>query len=128
MTPTDAKHPNERPRHWHPTGELQFFLTGDGLLLDADGNETPISKGGSVFSRPGPGGAHGFRNTGTEPLQILSVYPSAGGAPSELSSVDPVAVAALDLERASRAAGRTMSDRSDRMFKMGPPSRSSCHS
>jgi len=46
MTPTDAKHPNERPRHWHPTGELQLFLTGDGLLLDADGNETPVSKAG----------------------------------------------------------------------------------
>jgi oxalate decarboxylase/phosphoglucose isomerase-like protein (cupin superfamily) len=89
----------ELPRHWHPIGELQFFLSGEGLLLDADGNETPISQGGSVFSPPGPGGAHGFRNTGTEPLQILFVYPSAGGAPPELYWVDPDVAAALDPER-----------------------------
>ena len=80
----------ELPLHWHPIGELQFFLAGEGLLLDADGAETPISKGGSVFSPPGPGGAHGFRNTGHEPLQILFVYPSAGGIPPELYWVTPV--------------------------------------
>ena len=78
----------EIPRHWHPIGELQYFLAGEGLLLDADGGETPIIQGGSVFSPPGPGGAHGFRNTGTVPLQILFVYPSAGGAPPELIWVD----------------------------------------
>jgi hypothetical protein len=27
----------ELPLHWHPIGELQYFLTGQGLLLDADG-------------------------------------------------------------------------------------------
>ena len=87
---------SELPLHWHPIGELQFFLDGEGLLLDADGNETPIVKGGSVFSPPGPGGAHGFRNTGSEPLRILFVYPSAGGAPPELYWVDPEITAALD--------------------------------
>jgi oxalate decarboxylase/phosphoglucose isomerase-like protein (cupin superfamily) len=86
----------ELPLHWHPIGELQFFLAGEGLLLDADGNETPIAKGGSVFSPRGPGGAHGFRNTGLEPLQILFVYPSAGGAPPELYWVDPAVAAALN--------------------------------
>ena len=86
----------ELPLHWHPIGELQFFLDGEGLLLDADGNETPIAKGGSVFSPPGPGGAHGFRNTGSEPLQILFVYPSAGGVPPALHWVDPAVAAALD--------------------------------
>ena len=74
----------ELPLHWHPIGELQYFLAGEGLLLDADGGETPIAQGGSVFSPPGPGGAHGFRNTGRVPLQILFVYPSAGGAAPEL--------------------------------------------
>jgi oxalate decarboxylase/phosphoglucose isomerase-like protein (cupin superfamily) len=79
----------EIPLHWHPIGELQYFLAGEGLLLDADGGETPIAKGGSVFSPPGPSGAHGFRNTGREPLEILFVYPSAGGSPPELIWVDP---------------------------------------
>jgi oxalate decarboxylase/phosphoglucose isomerase-like protein (cupin superfamily) len=78
----------ELPLHWHAIGELQFVLAGEGVLLDADGNETPIATGGSVFSPPGPGGAHGFRNTGLEPLQVLFVYPSAGGAPPELHWVD----------------------------------------
>src|SRR5262245_4228019 len=36
--------------HWHPIGERQFFLFGDGPLLDADGNEAPIVKGGSARS------------------------------------------------------------------------------
>jgi oxalate decarboxylase/phosphoglucose isomerase-like protein (cupin superfamily) len=79
----------ELPLHWHPIGELQYFLAGEGLLLDADGGETPIRQGGSVFSPPGPGGAHGFRNTGAEPLQILFVYPSPGGAPPALHWVNP---------------------------------------
>src|SRR5262245_2472690 len=34
----------ELPLHWHPIGELQFFLAGGGLLLDADGNEMPIAR------------------------------------------------------------------------------------
>jgi oxalate decarboxylase/phosphoglucose isomerase-like protein (cupin superfamily) len=85
----------ELPLHWHPIGELQFFLSGEGLLLDADGNETPIVQGGSVFSPPGPGGAHGFRNTGSAPLRILFVYPSAGGAAPELTWVNPEVAAAL---------------------------------
>jgi quercetin dioxygenase-like cupin family protein len=84
----------ELPLHWHPIGELQFVLAGEGVLLEADGNETPIAKGGSVFRRSGPGGAHGFRNTGSEPLQVLFVYPSAGGAPPQLHWVD--VAAALD--------------------------------
>jgi oxalate decarboxylase/phosphoglucose isomerase-like protein (cupin superfamily) len=84
----------EIPLHWHSTGELQFFLAGEGLLLDADRNETPIGTGGSVFSPSGPGGAHGFRNTGSEPLQILFIYPSAGGAQPELHWVDPDIAAA----------------------------------
>jgi quercetin dioxygenase-like cupin family protein len=86
----------ELPLHWHPIGELQFLLAGEGVLLEADGNETPIAKGGSVFSPSGPGGAHGFRNTGSEPLEVLFIYPSAGGAPPELHWVDPHVTAALD--------------------------------
>jgi oxalate decarboxylase/phosphoglucose isomerase-like protein (cupin superfamily) len=92
----------ELPLHWHPIGELQFLLAGEGVLLDADGNETPIARGGSVFSPPGPGGAHGFRNTGSEPLQVLFVYPSAGGAQPELHWVDPDVAAALNRARSGQ--------------------------
>jgi len=86
----------ELPLHWHLIGELQVVLAGEGVLLDSDGNQTPIAAGGSVFSPPGPGGAHGFRNTGSEPLKILFVYPSAGGTLPELHWVDPDAVATLN--------------------------------
>jgi oxalate decarboxylase/phosphoglucose isomerase-like protein (cupin superfamily) len=88
--------------HWHPIGELQFLLAGEGLLLDADGNETPIATGGSVYSPSGPGGAHGFRNTGSRPLTILFVYPSAGGAQPELHWVDSNGAAAFDPTRSGQ--------------------------
>jgi uncharacterized cupin superfamily protein len=67
------------PLHYHPVLELQYVLAGHGLALDADGGETPIAPGGSVISPAGPAGAHGFRNTGSLPLQLLCVYPSPGG-------------------------------------------------
>jgi hypothetical protein len=53
----------------------------------------------SVFSPSGPSGAHGFRNTGAEPLQILFVYPSANSAQPELHWVYPDVAAALDSVR-----------------------------
>jgi quercetin dioxygenase-like cupin family protein len=68
------------PLHYHPMLEFQYVIAGHGLALDADGGETPIAPGGSVISPAGPAGAHGFRNTGSLPLQLLCVYPSPGGA------------------------------------------------
>jgi mannose-6-phosphate isomerase-like protein (cupin superfamily) len=68
------------PLHHHPVMELQFVLAGHGLALDADGGETPIAPGGVVISPAGPAGAHGFRNMGSLPLQLLCVYPAPGGA------------------------------------------------
>jgi mannose-6-phosphate isomerase-like protein (cupin superfamily) len=67
------------PLHYHPVMELQYVLSGHGLALDADGGETPIGPGGTVLSPAGPAGAHGFRNTGSLPLQLLCVYPAPGG-------------------------------------------------
>jgi uncharacterized cupin superfamily protein len=68
------------PLHVHSMMELQFVVAGTGLALDADGGETAIAPGGTVLSPAGPGGAHGFRNTGPLPLTLLCVYPSPGGA------------------------------------------------
>ena len=42
--------------------------------------QTPIAPGGVVISPAGPAGAHGFRNTGSLPLQLLCIYPAPGGA------------------------------------------------
>lgn len=67
------------PLHYHPVMELQYVLSGHGLALDADGGETAIGPGGAVLSPAGLSGAHGFRNTGSLPLQLLCVYPSPDG-------------------------------------------------
>jgi oxalate decarboxylase/phosphoglucose isomerase-like protein (cupin superfamily) len=75
-------------RHWHPIGEWQFVLEGEGLFIDAAGAEAEIVPMSSVFSPPGPSGAHGFRNTGPLPLKILFVYPSPGGERPDLTQVD----------------------------------------
>jgi mannose-6-phosphate isomerase-like protein (cupin superfamily) len=71
----------EIPLHVLPVFELQVVLAGHGVALDADGREIPIAPGGSVLSPAGRAGAHGFRNTGSLPLQLLCVYPSPGGRP-----------------------------------------------
>jgi quercetin dioxygenase-like cupin family protein len=77
------------PLHFHPVLELQFVIAGHGLALDADGGETPIAPGGTVISPAGPAGAHGFRNTGSLPLQLLCVYPAPGGLAPGRSAFPP---------------------------------------
>jgi len=68
------------PVHWHSVGELQFILSGTGVFVDRNGVESPVGPHSVVFSPAGPGGAHGFKNTGLIPLLILFVYPAPGGA------------------------------------------------
>lgn len=69
----------ELPRHHHPVFELQYVVAGSGTAIDADGTEVVIGPGGVLACPAGPSGAHGFRNTGTMPLQMLCVYASAVG-------------------------------------------------
>lgn len=86
-TPTDALlaginelAPGARiPLHFHDREELQFILTGHGVALDSRGQEHPLEPGSAVYCAAGPESAHGFINTGTEPLAILFAYPSPGG-------------------------------------------------
>lgn len=68
------------PMHLHSMMEFQFVVSGTGLALNADGEEIPISPGGTVVSPARAAGAHGFRNTGPLPLTLLCIYPSPGGA------------------------------------------------
>jgi oxalate decarboxylase/phosphoglucose isomerase-like protein (cupin superfamily) len=84
------------PLHWHPCGELQFILTGHGLFIDAEGATRSVSPHDSVFSPPGPDGAHGFTNTGPLPLAILCVYPSVGGQAPSIIFVDGPGAAGRD--------------------------------
>jgi quercetin dioxygenase-like cupin family protein len=77
------------PLHYHPVMELQYVLAGHGLALDAGGTETPISPGGVVISPAGPAGAHGFRNAGSLPLQLLCIYPAPGGAAPGRAPFEP---------------------------------------
>ena len=76
------------PTPHHPVMELQFVLAGHGLALDADGGETPIAPAAWSSVPAGPAGAHGFRNTGSLPLQLLCIYPSPGGATPGRRSFD----------------------------------------
>jgi len=70
--------------HWHEVGEIQLILAGTGVALGPAGAETPVGPRSSVFSPAGAAGLHGFRNTGTVPLEILFFYPSPGGAAPRL--------------------------------------------
>jgi uncharacterized cupin superfamily protein len=78
----------EIPLHWHAVGELQYILSGTGVAIDADGRHMPVSAGTTVFSPAGRAAAHGFINTGAEPLAILFAYPSPGGEAPGLMFLD----------------------------------------
>lgn len=67
------------PIHWHEVGEVQFVLSGNGVFVDAEGNETPVTPHDLLYAPGGPAAAHGFRNTSSMPLIILFCYPSPGG-------------------------------------------------
>ncbi len=64
----------ERPRlHAHAHPEAYYILSGEGVVHIA-GAEHALRAGTAVYI---PGGAvHGARNTGTEPLRLLYVFPA----------------------------------------------------
>lgn len=69
------------PLHWHRRGEIQYILSGRGVLLGPDGRETPVGPRSAVFSPAGRAGMHGFRAVGRWPLAVLFFYASPGGKP-----------------------------------------------
>jgi len=79
---------HEIPLHWHDVGEVQFILSGTGIALGPNGKTMPIGPQWTVFAPAGLAGAHGFRNTGLVPLEILFFYPSAGGRAPEVHVVE----------------------------------------
>ena len=72
------------PTHFHDHEELQFILSGTGVALDATGHEHALEPGSTVYCAAGRESAHGFANTGDEPLAILYAYPTPGGASPSL--------------------------------------------
>ncbi len=70
---------DELPRHHHDANELLFVRSGTGVVIDVDSHRIAIAPGGLVSCPAGPPGAHALRNTGSLPLQLLSVLPAAGG-------------------------------------------------
>ncbi len=68
------------PLHHHGANELLYVLSGTGVVSDAEGVEIAIGPGGLVSCPAGPSGAHALTNAGSLPLQLLSVFPSPGGA------------------------------------------------
>jgi quercetin dioxygenase-like cupin family protein len=62
------------PAHTHPYEHGVVVLRGQGEVLGADGPRS-IGPGTAVFVRPRE--FHGFRNTGTEPLEFLCIVPVA---------------------------------------------------
>jgi mannose-6-phosphate isomerase-like protein (cupin superfamily) len=58
--------------HRHPPAEVYYVLSGEGVVTISD-TEYAIRPGTAVFI---PGNAsHSARNTGTEPLRFLYVFP-----------------------------------------------------
>jgi mannose-6-phosphate isomerase-like protein (cupin superfamily) len=58
--------------HTHPVEEAVMFLTGTGEATLGDEN-VAIGPGISLFFPPGL--VHGFRNTGTDVLHVIIVFP-----------------------------------------------------
>ena len=76
------------PLHWHDVGEFAYVLRGCGVLLDADGSETPVSPNGFIWHPAGHSGAHAMHNQGDEPLVILFVYPALDGRQPSFRHLD----------------------------------------
>ena len=77
------------PMHYHSTNEeLQYIVSGSGVVRDAEGNEYPLKPGTCVYCGPGPKCAHEFENTGDESLVILFVYSSPGGKAPDVNLIN----------------------------------------
>lgn len=77
--------------HYHSQFELQYIVSGMGFAFDSTGAETAVTAGGFVLSPAGRAGSHGFRATGSEPMQILFMYPTAGGKEPDRFAFDGAA-------------------------------------
>lgn len=62
------------PLHSHDDIEhVNYVISGQGALVDAEGRLNPLSKGDFAFVAPGD--IHQFRNTGSEPFVFICAVP-----------------------------------------------------
>ena len=64
------------PYHAHDFPHLVQIQKGEGVAIDPDGNEHPLSAGMVVYVPENE--IHGFKNTGSEPFDIICVVPERG--------------------------------------------------
>jgi len=63
------------PHHSHDLEHLNYVLSGEGCLVDGEGEQRPLARGDFAFVAPGD--VHQFRNTGAEPFVFLCAVPKA---------------------------------------------------
>ena len=61
------------PCHSHASEHLNYVISGQGALMDADGNAHPLAAGEFAFVQPDE--THQFRNTGDEPFVFICAVP-----------------------------------------------------
>lgn len=63
------------PHHSHDVEHLNFVLSGQGALMDGEGQANPLAAGDFAFVAPGD--THQFRNTGDEPFVFICAVPKS---------------------------------------------------
>lgn len=64
------------PFHSHDFPHLVKVERGQGMVIDPDGNEHPLSTGMLVYIHDNE--LHGFKNTGSEPFDFICIIPERG--------------------------------------------------
>ena len=64
------------PRHTHNFPHLVQIEKGTGVVVDAEGNEHPLTKGNYVYVNDDE--LHSFRNTGTDDFEFVCTVPARG--------------------------------------------------
>ena len=82
------------PLHYHTTTEeLQYILSGTGVVRDAHGHEFRVEPHTAIYCGSGPESAHEFENTGPYPLVILFVHPIVDGKSPDFLFADEEGIA-----------------------------------
>ena len=63
------------PHHSHDVEHVNYVISGQGALVDAEGRLNPLATGDFAFVAPGD--VHQFRNTGAEPFVFICAVPKS---------------------------------------------------
>ncbi len=63
------------PLHTHDVEHVNYIISGQGALVDAEGRLNPLGAGDFAFVSPRD--VHQFRNTGAEPFVFICAVPKA---------------------------------------------------